>query len=474
MHNRQRWFIGALLAALAAVSSAQETRQATGVKVGEVAGTSAIVWTRLTAAPTRNKNGIVIKGKPRNASLPAVPEDLTQLEGACPGAPGQMRVRYGTREDLSDAQATEWAEVLEKEDFSHQFKLASLKPATVYHYAVETAGPGGAPKHGAVRGRFETAQPATEPSRVTFCVVTGQAYCDLDHADGFNIYPAMAKLKPQFIVFTGDNVYYDSEAPVARTIGLARYHWQRMYSLPRHVELLRNVASLWEKDDHDTLDDDCYPQRGNARGQVFSFAEGQRIFLQQAPMGEKPYRTFRLGRDLQVWLTEGRDFRSANNAPDGPDKTILGAEQKAWLKRTLKESDATWKVWVSPTPVVGPDRKTKKDNHTNAVFQHEGDELRAWLKENVPASFFLTCGDRHWQYHSVHPATGVQEFSCGPASDPHAGGSPGEDKDYHRFHRVKGGFLSVTIAPRDGGSGIAFRLHDVHGAVVYEWTKEAR
>jgi hypothetical protein len=64
----------------------------------------------------------------------------------------------------------------------------------------------------------------------------------------------------------------------------------------------------------------------------------------------------------------------------------------------------------------------------------------------------------------VHPETGVQEFSCGSASDQHAEGSPGEDKRYHRFHRVKGGFLSVTA----NGSGLAFRFHEVHGAVVYE------
>jgi alkaline phosphatase D len=90
--------------------------------------------------------------------------------------------------------------------------------------------------------------------------------------------------------------------------------------------------------------------------------------------------------------------------------------------------------------------------------------MRRWFAEKLPKNFFIACGDRHWQYHSVDPATGVREFSCGPASDPHAGGSPGENKEYHRFHRVKGGFLSVA-ASREA---ILFRLHDVHGAVVHE------
>lgn len=260
-------------------------------------------------------------------------------------------------------------------------------------------------------------------------------------------------------------MYYDSERPVARTPALARYHWQRMYSLPRHVELLRTVASYWEKDDHDTLKDDSWA--GQKLGDL-TFAEGQRIFRQQAPLGDSIYRTFRWGKFLQVYLTDGRDFRSPNTMKDGPEKTIWGKEQKAWLFRTLKESDAVWKVIVSPTPLVGPDRLNKKDNHSNAGFQHEGDEARLWLKDNVPGRCFVVCGDRHWQYHSVHPGTGLHEFSVGAASDKHAGGTPGENKDYHRFHRVKGGFLSVTAR----GKTLTFRHRDVEGKVVYEY--EAR
>jgi alkaline phosphatase D len=121
-------------------------------------------------------------------------------------------------------------------------------------------------------------------------------------------------------------------------------------------------------------------------------------------------------------------------------------------------------VLFSPTPIVGPDRANKNDNHANNGFKHEGDEARKWFRENVPDNFFVICGDRHWQYHSVHPETGLNEFSIGAASDEHAGGSPGENKKYHRFHRVKGGFVSVAV----GAKGIAFRHHDVHGKVVHE------
>jgi alkaline phosphatase D len=462
----------AVAASLSAAAVSQETRQATGVKVGEVTPTSVIVWLRVTARPTRNQTGPVQKGAAAKAK--AFDGNVAELEGACPGAPGQVRLRYGLKQDLSDARETDWVGVSADTDFSHQFHLKDLKPNSMYYYAAETAGPKG-DKHAPLLGQFQTAPPADVYADVTFTVITGQAYKDIDHADGFHIYEAMLKLQPRFLVPTGDTVYYDSEAPRATTVALARYHWQRMYGFGRHIAFHLRVPGYWEKDDHDTLVNDCWPTMNPKSALPLTFADGLRIFREQTPMGEKTYRTFRWGKGLQVWLVEGRDFRSPNNMKDGPDKTIWGAEQKKWLFDSLRASDADWKVLVSPTPIVGPDRPAgKNDNHSNKAFQHEGDEIRRWFHKNVPDNFFVACGDRHWQYHSIHPETGLHEFSCGPASDPHAGGSPGEDKEYHRFHRVKGGFLSVTASRSGDTSDITFRFHDVHGAVVYEWKKDRK
>ncbi len=447
--------------------------QAMGTRVGEVFDSTAIVWTRLTATPTRNNAGVVVPKRAndepkRGKGDSKVSVPVEQLEGACPGAPGRVRVRYGTREDLSDAQVTEVKAASADNDFICQFKLAGLKPGTVYHYASEIPG---APPQAAVRGKFETALAAGAPGNLRFCVMTCQGYADRGHPDGHFIYPSMAALQPQFTCLTGDLVYYDSGDPDAVTARLARYHWERMFSLPRLIEFNRQHSTYWLKDDHDTLSNDSGP--GASMGE-FTFAEGQAIFRQQAPLdADGPsYRTIRWGRDLQLWFTDGRDFRSKNKMADGPDKTIWGVEQKAWFKRTVQESDATWKVLVSPTPLVGPDRKNKRDNHANEGFQHEGDEIRNWLKQHVPENFFVITGDRHWQYHSVHPETGVAEFSAGPASDQHASGSPGENPQYHKFHRVKGGFLAVTLQ-RDGAkSRILFEHRDVMGKVVYSWQKE--
>lgn len=449
--------------------------QAMGTRVGEITQDSAVVWTRLSAAATRNRSGQLIPGRAQDHKegklpVPSVPAD--QLEGACAGMPGRVRLRYGVLADLSDAQTTPWAEVGAQGDFIHKFSLNGLRPATLYHYESQTCDASGAP-HAPWRGTFQTAPAPAEALGVSFCVMTCQGYPDRGHADGHAIYPAMQALKPAFACLTGDLVYYDNDMPQATTPELARYHWQRMFSLPRLVDFCSHVGTYWLKDDHDTLNNDSWP--GQQVGD-FTFEEGRKIFQQQAPMGEGlPYRTFRWGRDLQIWLTEGRDFRSPNSMRDGPDKTIWGKEQKVWFQKTVKESDATWKILISPTPLVGPDRASgKNDNHANPGFRHEGDEIRAWLKANVADHFFVICGDRHWQYHSVHPVTGLHEFCPGAASDEHAGGSPGLKPEYHRFHKVNGGFLSTAVSREGGNSRILFRHHDGNGAVVYEWSTQRK
>jgi alkaline phosphatase D len=222
------------------------------------------------------------------------------------------------------------------------------------------------------------------------------------------------------------------------------------------------------KDDHDTWTNDCWPSMASRGMFQFTFKQGLKIFPQQVPMGKSTYRTVRWGKDLQIWMVEGRDFRSANNAPDGPEKTIWGAEQMAWFKKSVAASDAAFRVLISPTPIVGPDRDNKRDNHSNKVFTHEGDQLRAFIAKQK--NMVVVCGDRHWQYLSVHPKTGVREYSCGPASNQHAGGWRQSDfrKDIHQYLNVTGGFLSGTVERKKGQPTLTFRWHDVKGKVLRE------
>jgi alkaline phosphatase D len=306
---------------------------------------------------------------------------------------------------------------------------------------------------------------------VRAALLSCQMYAHKDRADGFHIYESIGKWAPDLLLSCGDNVYYDNEDPIASNEAVARYHWERMYSLRTLVECLRGVGGYWQKDDHDVLSDDAWPAMKDAKMRDLTFAAGQRIFRQQVPAPEagKPmYRTVRAGADVELFLTEARDYRSANTDADGPGHTIWGAEQRRWLLDALRRSGAAWKIIVSPNPLVGPDRKNKKDNHANAAYAQEGGEFRRWVRNNFDGDVIAVCGDRHWQYHSVEPESGLHEFGCGAASDEHAGGTPGFDGARHRFHRVKGGYLTIESERREGQSLLWLRHRDVRGATAHE------
>ncbi len=473
--------LGLLLLSIRA-PAATSAQLAMGFKVGEVTQNSAIVWTRVTQSARRKEPGYrePEKREPRVNDFTPYATPVTEREGAVPGAIGEVRVIYREAQSGTDNEAgndagmaTPWKRVVPEKDFACQFELIGHKPDTRYTLSVEARPAADEKVSTSASGSFRTAAAADQWQDVDFGVITGQSYWDLDDPRGFHIYPAMQTLRLDFLVPTGDTVYYDSEAPRARTIELARHHWHRMYSLPRLVEFHRFTPGYWEKDDHDCWCDDCWPTRNVGWMSPFTFAEGQRVFREQVPMGQKTYRTVRWGRGLQIWLVEGRDFRSANDLPDGPEKSIWGRAQRDWLEKSILASDASFRVLISPTPIVGPDRGAKADNHANAAFAFEGNRFRRWTRENRLDNFFVCCGDRHWQYMSIDPETGLHEFSCGPASDEHAGGSPGHDPDVQPFHRVKGGFLSVSVRKENNRAAIAFRHHNVRGNVVHEYASVA-
>lgn len=491
-----------------------------GLKIGEVSADAAVLWTRLTAAPDANWTGAPFRDPQvgadqealraatlvqrasamSEAAVRAAAEAdptvrrlsggemirlvtaadwrsqlppgrvLAEMEGALPGAPGSVRFTLSPVPS-GPSRATDWLPVNPEADYTRQVRIDGLEPGRAYRVQVESRDASGKPG-ATLAGAFRTAPPPAAAAPVRFAVVTCGDYPRRDDpANGHRIYDTLRRQGVDFLVHTGDVEYYDKPDPWATSATLARFKWNRLFALPFQRAFHANAAAYFTYDDHDILRNDCWP--GQTFGEL-TWEQGLAIFAEQTPSSPRPYRTFRHGRDLQIWILEGRRYRSANTDPDGPAKTILGAEQKAWLKRTVLESDATFRVIISPTPIVGPDRGNKNDNHANAGFRHEGDELRRFLA--AQKNLIVTCGDRHWQYRSVDAATGLREFGCGPSSDVHAGGytpQPG-DEAVQKFFRLKGGFLSVATEYPAGETRLAVRHHAVDGTVVHEVLLGAR
>ncbi|MDP7205708.1 MAG: hypothetical protein QGH11_09075, partial [Pirellulaceae bacterium] len=255
------------LIAYALTCPAEGPYQATGMKVGEVSSSTAIIWVRLTLRSERNAISqpmVEIRyatdtGSKRNRAVEEIiyPNHVTvsDIRDAAPGTAGEARVLYRPA-GHPQWQQTDWTPVDPTEDFTHQFMLKKLTANTTYNVRVESRRSQADKDGPSLEGSFQTAPETDAPERVVFTVSTGQAYNDRDDEQGYDIYPSMLKLQPHFFVHTGDIVYYDR---LAKTEALAHYHWQRTYSLPTNVDFHRQVSSYFIKDDHDSWVNDCWP-----------------------------------------------------------------------------------------------------------------------------------------------------------------------------------------------------------------------
>lgn len=380
----------ASLSALAGfrVARAQERLPhfAMGARAGEITSTTALLHTRLT-------------------QFPAALDD-----GAVPGMAGEVCWEWSADPLLDEVRRTDWAPVDPAGDFIHQHELTGLPAGQPCYYRPVARGAGREERPGRIQ-KLQTA-PLPDDSRSLGLIIFGcQKWMARESELGHAAYePAMA-LDPDFAVWTGDNVYYDNDAlPRGVDETTCRHHWHRQYALHRQRLFCARSGGYWQKDDHDYRFDDADPFTAPERDP--SHHLGVRLFREQNPVRQPTYRTFRWGKGLQVWLLEGRDYRGRNSFPDGPGKSIWGFEQRAWLQAGLKSSDALFKLVISPTPLIGPDRASKRDNHSNAGgYQWERDRFFDWLRDNSVRNVYFCNGDRHWQYHSRH-RSGFQEFGA--------------------------------------------------------------
>lgn len=459
----------------ASISFAQQApifHLAQGLLCGEVSQDSGILQARLTAV-----------------------EAIT--DGKVRGQGGIGRFEISTDAEFKESRFTPWVNATESNDFLLRAAVENLEPAVLHFYRVHYGVDQSHTTTSAV-ATFKTLPAQLQATPVNFILTSCLNYAFFQNSkDGSETsiadrklgYPALEPirgLKPDFLIINGDCVYYDHPNDTrAKTLAEMRNKWHEQYSLPRFVRLFAQTPVYWTKDDHDYRMNDS-----DATGDYEpSHRLGIDTFREQVPV-VKPddakavtYRTHRVGRDLQLWFVEGRDYRSPNKMPDGPEKSIWGAEQKAWLQRTLKESDATYKILISPTPMIGPDDGYKKDNHANtAGFKQEGEEFFAWMQSNKINTdhFFILCGDRHWKYHSRHPS-GIEEFSCGALNVENArlGHKPGAKKSndpegklllHYTDATPSGGFLRVSLTPgNDEAPVLEFFHHDDKGKVLYRY-----
>lgn len=225
--------------------------------------------------------------------------------------------------------------------------------------------------------------------------LAGQGWGINPDLGGYRIYEEMRRRDPDFFLCSGDNIYADNpiEASVRLPDGriwrnvtteekskvaetLAEYRGAFRYNL-LDANLRRfnaQVPTIIQWDDHEVrnnwypgqiLDDARYTEKNVdvlAARSLRAFREYFPIRTLRSDRGGRVYRVLRHGPLLDVFVLDMRTYRNANSPNRQPDdrQGILGAEQLAWLKRSLARSRAVWKVIAADLPLglVVADGKT--------------------------------------------------------------------------------------------------------------------
>ena len=429
--------------------------------------------------------------------ITSIPGPLLDAKGDIPGMEGRAYFEWSENESFRPSQRTSLLEAKAESDFIIRAAIEGLREGTRYFYRLVFENGNKGPTR-----TFQTRSPRGH--HVSFCMgncmnyypfITGQPNGDgpvtatpEDKRLGYPSFVAMQKLNPDFFIGAGDIVYYDfpKDSP-AQTVPQLRKKWHEQFRFPRLISFFGRCGTYWMKDDHDFRFDDA-DLGGN---QLPSSTTGKDLFREQMPIHaagdtKSPnYRTHQVSRDLQIWFLEGRDYRSDNRSPADSKKSIWGEAQRKWLEATLQSSPAKWKIIVSPTPLVGPDRASKSDNHTNLNgFRDEADSFFQWLTDKKIQNVLILCGDRHWQYHSIHPS-GVEELCCGALNDENAirGIAPGDPtstdpqstiRQPYLYPNPTGGFLHVDLSQNSKGtSPLTFSFYDDGGKLLHQVIKES-
>ena len=423
-----------------------------GAKSGEVSAHAATIHIRLSESV----------GQQRNHGIP--------------GKLGKARIRYSLSPKITPTSLSEWRSSSLEDDYYLQYHLTDLEPNSRYYYQAELVDSATKRTRLSDVFSFKTAPRPNHREDIHFQVTTCQS------SQGLPTYDVMRRQNPDFLVSAGDTVYYDKFD--IRSKEEAYWLYQKDYGTPYTINYFAQTSSYFMKDDHDYRYNDADPQSDRAIDTIriegpngldsdlnrsdktwLTHQEGIDVFKQAFPSSDLPYRTFRWGKGVQIWLLEGRDYRSKNKMPDGPNKTIWGGKQKAWLKETLLASDADFRVIISPSPLIGPDKPHKIDNHANENgFMVEGRGFMDWMIDNkLVENTFLICGDRHWQYHSIYKNK-VHEFCSGPTSQFKVQHVPKPEKGIIKqpYNGPSGGFLTVRYK---ANKGISFEHYGERGKI---------
>jgi alkaline phosphatase D len=307
-----------------------------GVASGDPLSDRVIIWTRVT------------------------PEEMDN-------APIEVSWKVATDVDLENIVQSGTFTTDATRDYTVKVDVTGLEAGTTYYYGFT------AMDKNSLTGKTKTTPTGDQADHLKFGVVS----CSNYQAGYFNAYQRLARRNDldavihlgDYIYEYGDGVYGDSTLFEARDLDpdteiLTLEDYRTRYSLYRlDTSLVRAhqqhpFISVW--DDHESANDAYMDGAQNhTEGAEGSWEDrkaiSKQVYFEWMPIRDNAeqsvYRNISYGNLMDLIMLdtrlEGREEQIADiNSPEfnDPDRTLLGAEQKAWLLDQLSNSTAQWKV----------------------------------------------------------------------------------------------------------------------------------
>lgn len=323
---------------------------------------------------------------------------------------GSVAIRYRPVDGRDAAATTAASRSHRNGDQTIVTMLEDLSPGRVYGYSI-VLNEEVLPKHG---GTFKTFPREGSASKMTFVIGTDLHF---PHFPSTPIINAMGLSKPDFALFVGDNVVVDQalETPLPNE-SQADYEslYRDAWDDGQFRAFRARVPSFLMWDDHEILNDwdsgttAPYPY---ARAAYENYAHSANP--PSRPGGGVNYIV--TAGQVEFYVLDTRTFRSAGESPDGPDKTMLGLEQKNDLKSWLLRSQAKFKLMVSSVWWNDLSRHAEFDESWPS-FRTERDEIFGFIESNGVDGVVLISGDEHSTgVFKLYPS-GLYEIAAGPVN----------------------------------------------------------
>lgn len=289
---------------------------------------------------------------------------------AMASGPVKLRLEVSTSPNFDAPRRSEYSTPQREQNYCTVLRIKDLNPSTEYFYRLMVDGKPDKYLSEKAPFRVRTAPAAgnEEALRLAF------GSCARIQEDAVQlIWSAIANANPDLFLWLGDNIYADT---LDRRVMELEYQRQRGVATYQRFGAEVSQIAIW--DDHDfglNNHDRTNPIKDMALAVFRQYWVNPNYGQKQTP-GVFFKTTFGA---TDIFCLDGRTYRDPNSAPDDPTKTLLGRGQLSWLKSSLKDSKAVFKIlacgsgWTAAKG-MGGDSWASFINERNALFDFIRDE----------------------------------------------------------------------------------------------------